>query len=105
VLKQYRVAARARGIVWDLSAEEFAVITASTCAYCGLPPRTVARPSKNGWFIYNGIDRVDSGLGYVVGNVVACCPICNHAKRDMTLSVFVAWIKRLAAHERERDRL
>lgn len=98
VLKQYRGAARTRGLSWEISGEDFDALTASDCAYCGVAPSTISSPSGNGSFMYNGIDRVDNRLGYVPGNVVPCCPTCNHAKHTMTQAAFLAWIARLVAH-------
>jgi 5-methylcytosine-specific restriction endonuclease McrA len=95
VLKQYRCAARSRGIVWELTGTEFDLITAGNCAYCGLPPSNVNRSSHNGTFVYTGIDRVDNARGYVISNVVPCCQVCNHAKKDMSLEQFKTWIRRL----------
>jgi hypothetical protein len=43
----------------------------------------------------NGIDRIDSKLGYVEGNVVSCCKICNSAKGDLTLAEFENWINKM----------
>lgn len=46
-------------------------------------------------FIYQGIDRVDSDKGYVTGNVLPCCRICNCAKGTLTKTEFECWAKRL----------
>jgi hypothetical protein len=97
VLRHYRQkSARDRGLAWELSGEEFDRLTAQDCAYCGCPPSTVNRTGRSsGEFVYNGLDRVDNTLGYVPGNVVACCPTCNYAKKDMPYEQFMAWIARL----------
>ena len=42
-------------------------------------------------FKRNGIDRIDNALGYIESNVVACCPICNLAKRNLPVDTFVSW--------------
>jgi hypothetical protein len=44
---------------------------------------------------YNGIDRIDSTRGYLVGNVVACCKYCNTSKNTMTQKDFKQFIKRV----------
>ena len=43
----------------------------------------------------NGIDRVDSGKGYVINNVVPCCKYCNIAKGEMSREDFLKWVKRV----------
>jgi hypothetical protein len=49
-------------------------------------------------FRYNGIDRVDSSMGYVAGNVVPCCSTCNRMKLDHSYDDFIAHIKKIVAH-------
>ena len=98
VLKQYIGGARARGLSWNLSNEQFFSITQQCCFYCGVGPLRVRKPSKNGEFRWNGIDRIDNTIGYEPTNVRPCCSICNHAKRDMTTDAFAEWIDRLVAH-------
>lgn len=93
----YRSSARTRGHSWELTGDQFDEITSKDCTYCGCPPSMVKRnPYRNSseW-IYNGIDRVDSSVGYVPENVVPCCEICNKAKRDLSYEDFMAWIARL----------
>ena len=98
ILKQYRWAARKRGLAWELTADDFYRITQEPCFYCGLPPSATAKPSRNGSYIYSGIDRLENRTGYVSTNVVACCSTCNHAKHVMPVVVFLSWIDRLIAH-------
>ena len=103
VLKQYRGSARRRGLAWELNGEEFDKLTAQDCSYCGCPPSAVQRTGRSsGEFVYSGIDRVDNALGYVIGNVVPCCSVCNHAKKDMSHDEFMAWVTRLAAFQAGR---
>lgn len=104
VLNEYKRGASERGLVWELTAEQFTELTQQDCVYCGQSPsrthRCVPRGKKkrtegNGVFIYNGIDRLDSAHGYTVGNVVPCCTLCNRAKSDLALKAFQEWIDRL----------
>ncbi len=90
---------------FDRSFEEFFAITQKDCHYCGVERSNIStgKPdprckfiSKVGTFIYNGIDRQDNGLGYVEGNMVPCCDICNKAKRDLPLAIFEAWMDKIA---------
>jgi hypothetical protein len=48
---------------------------------------------------YGGIDRKDNTIGYVVGNVVPCCIVCNRAKMDLPYEAFLAWLGRVTAYQ------
>ena len=89
---QYKVNAKRSELPMVLSFDEAAALMSQPCSYCG----------GNG----GGIDRIDSSLGYVASNVVACCSVCNYAKRDMPLSVFLSWVERIYEHQSllQRDR-
>jgi hypothetical protein len=96
----YRKAAKDRGIPFNIDLEFFRVITKGNCFYCGVMPgeRAQLHPSANGRYTGNGVDRIDNSLGYSVGNCVPCCEICNKAKRDLSLSRFAEWVKRISGH-------
>jgi hypothetical protein len=94
VLKRYKRHAIERNLSWQLSDDHFDELTQARCFYCNQLPVKRQR-SKNGSFVYNGIDRRNNSLGYTKRNVVACCSICNHAKGTMTLSEFRHWVARL----------
>jgi hypothetical protein len=49
-------------------------------------------------FRWNGIDRIDSSKGYVPGNVVPCCTVCNIMKLDHSHAGFIAHIEHILAH-------
>lgn len=98
----YQYNAKVKGVPFQLSREEFCILIASPCHYCGAPP--AARMwHKDLWsgIIYNGVDRVNNGFGYEEGNAVPCCRTCNVAKRDMAVEDFLAWIKRAYLHQTE----
>jgi len=101
---------RAKKFQFDflLSIEEFKQYILQTCYYCGREPRTIhpslARIHKrktNGSITYNGLDRINSDLGYTLDNIVTCCEICNKAKRDLSLQEFREWIKDLINFNKE----
>lgn len=103
VLGGYRHGARKRGLAWELTDEDFDRLTAENCFYCGSPPACRTKRVKsvrhyNGDFVYNGIDRIDNAVGYIPGNVLPCCGICNKAKRDLPFDDFLVWIARLVEH-------
>jgi 5-methylcytosine-specific restriction endonuclease McrA len=86
--------------VWGLSRSDFKILTSSNCFYCGTPPiETHQGPRSNGAYTYNGIDRVNSDLGYTLDNCVPCCKYCNYAKNSFDQYDFLEWTKRLANYK------
>jgi hypothetical protein len=51
--------------------------------------------SAYGYYIYNGIDRLNKNKGYIIQNCVSCCKICNRAKSDMTYNKWLKYLKNL----------
>jgi len=47
--------------------------------------------------VYNGVDRLDSSIGYTVSNCVASCGDANLAKQSLTYDEFIALCKEIAA--------
>lgn len=94
----YKAGAKKRNYSFDLSLDIFTALTQKSCFYCGAPPlqKTVFRNSYNGQYTYNGIDRIDNTKGYIEGNVVACCGICNMMKGSMNHLDFVNHIARIS---------
>lgn len=100
LLGKYQRAAKERGFVWQLSDEQFKEIVSHPCHYCGTVPSQVsAKQSANGLFLYNGIDRLNNGVGYVLGNVVACCGVHNKMKGTMPHDEFVAQCSKVAIYK------
>ena len=77
----YKTGALKRGLVFELTAEEFNALTTAVCFYCG-----TSGP--------NGVDRQDNHVGYTVGNCVTCCKHCNYAKGALTIEDFMIWLRR-----------
>lgn len=101
LLSNYRRRARTTGRAFSLSATQFRELVEKHCHYCGAEPTQVfrIRKSAHGEFSYNGLDRVDNGLGYVPGNVVPCCGDCNIAKHTRSSAEFLAWAERVHRHQ------
>ncbi len=100
LLGGYKRAARKRGISWELTNEEFFSITKQDCFYCGTEAAQVFHSSKshNGYYVYNGIDRLDSDSSYVSGNCVSACGPCNWAKGAMSVDAFLSLIEQVYRH-------
>ena len=103
LLASYIKSATSRNHEWGLSREKFDELIDGECVYCGVSKNKERKPNKgvNGGFFYTGIDRIDSGKGYVPGNVVSCCWDCNRAKGALSDAEFREWISRLMRHQTE----
>ena len=81
------------------------------CAYCGKEPSNIFRmkykdvdgvyrrgvdPSME--IRWSGLDRVDSSLGYIHGNVVPCCGECNAMKSKLPLDEWFTLMARSQSH-------
>lgn len=94
----YKRNALKRNVQFELSKETFLEITKQNCTYCEIAPFKKYKHShhkNSGYFVYNGIDRLDNNKGYVKGNMTPCCFICNRAKGELTLDEFYQWIDRI----------
>lgn len=89
IFNSYKRNANKYNRVFELTFEEFLIITSKNCFYCGRAPIASFQP-KDSWapYVYNGIDRVDNSIGYIKSNVVPCCKNCNVAKAQMTQEEF-----------------
>jgi hypothetical protein len=82
----------------ELSLEEWMEKVNDNCFYCGLPPQDIhfsyskKRYSKgideDNRETFNGIDRIDSSIGYTLDNTVSCCNMCNRMKSDFLQNEF-----------------
>lgn len=100
---RYIKSAVKRGIEWRLSPEKFLHIIKLDCDYCGAEPRIYESKPNYGKgrtvkTLMNGIDRVDSSLGYVEGNVVPCCSACNKMKMGVSREEFTMQVLKIAKH-------
>jgi hypothetical protein len=82
----YKSNAKQRDISFNITFEEFTEFWGKPCTYCGDDIDTV------------GIDRVDSGKGYIVSNLTACCTECNLMKRHHSRDFFIKKLKRIIRH-------
>jgi hypothetical protein len=96
ILLGYKRKALQRGLEWAISDQRFFELTQMPCYYCSSVPATTRRSkTQNGPFVYNGVDRKENERGYINGNVVPCCKICQRAKMDMPFKEFVTWLMRI----------
>lgn len=96
VYKFYYDNAKRKGHDFELEFDELIEMTQQSCHYCGCKPLNNYKLANDGFeFKYNGIDRVDNSKGYVVGNVVPCCKMCNAMKSNLDPDEFLAQVKKI----------
>jgi len=88
VYKNYKVSAKNRNLSFNIDKNKFKELTQKNCHYCDSAPYTIAKAKNgkrklNGDFVYNGLDRIDSQIGYELNNVVTCCKFCNRLKSNL----------------------
>lgn len=101
IIRRYRYGAINKGHSWNLTDEMALSLIRSPCYYCGevgMRARRNKRNPSNTALNINGIDRMNSDLGYEVDNVVPCCSRCNFRKREIPYDEFLEWIKIVYEH-------
>jgi hypothetical protein len=95
----YRTNANSRNISFELTKEIFISIVSKNCFYCGQEPiESQFSKSRNRTkikFLHNGVDRVNSKLGYTMENCVSCCSMCNLMKNKFSIEDFLSKIKQI----------
>lgn len=111
-----------RDLDFNLTFEQFISIINQNCFYCGIEPQKF-NPylNKNGhqkfnkkgqyltqptvdraWIVANGLDRYDNNLGYLIDNVVPCCPQCNQSKMDFTVTDFLSHAEKITNYQKTK---
>jgi len=90
----YKNGASRRNFCWELTKEKFIELLFSNCHYCHSTPLTIIKINSH-ILMVNGVDRINSNIGYTEGNCVPCCKFCNRAKGDATLEEFKNWILKI----------
>ncbi len=103
----YRLQARRRGLVFEISFDEFVRLIKKNCHYCNQVPcnydgthfrKKYDQPEYR--IFYSGLDRINSDLGYISENVVPCCKKCNVAKNWYSEFEFLSWVKSIYEHKK-----
>lgn len=95
----YKRSAAKKKLEFTLSKDQLRILTSSPCAYCGCQPHTLKKTTSGySSYVYNGIDRKNNNLGYILSNCVTCCKDCNYAKQTMTLPIFAEWVAKVYNH-------
>lgn len=91
ILTNYKHACKKRKHEFLLSREEVFQLISQNCFYCNKSPDFEYTKTLK----VNGMDRLDSKIGYTKENTVPCCHICNIMKNKYTLDDFKNQIKKI----------
>jgi hypothetical protein len=95
----YQRHARDRKFAFEISEERVHQLFDGDCFYCGASPIPKQVKTRRSSFARNGIDRVNSEIGYLEGNVVSCCEDCNIAKMKRSATDFIDHCRRVTEHQ------
>lgn len=100
VLVSYKHNAGRKGHVFELSEKTFYKLIHEPCYYCGTAAsNTIKDEYSDATLSYNGIDRLDSKVGYIEdGNCVPCCTTCNRMKLELGEQDFLDWVELVFNH-------
>lgn len=106
--RSYKRGAENRKLLFDLSISSFKNLCTQKCHYCQSPPRKYSRyanhndgkirkwkgvsdfTAQRSWIDCNGIDRKNSSIGYIEGNILPCCTTCNMMKGKLDYKAFIS---------------
>lgn len=100
---RYKRSANKREIDWYLTFPQFMEMAKRNCVYCDAAPREYKSRLKRGRgaeiiTLMNGIDRIDSNIGYLEYNCVPCCSTCNMMKMTLTGVEFIMQVVKIYNH-------
>ena len=94
-LHAYQRRAKRKGLEFSLPLDYFIKLVTSPCSYCGVESNSETRRVKSLRVPMLTVDRIDSKLGYTVGNCAPACKRCNTMKMDLSRNEFISQAKRI----------
>ena len=88
----YKSNAKRRKLDFDLDLDQFDNITQQKCVYCG------NYSGEYNKIPFSGIDRINSDIGYIKGNIVPCCDTCNKMKGVLTIDRWLNHMQSILEH-------
>ena len=97
--------AKYRQLDFELTKEEFESLIIRPCYYCGEPAKLHdGIHNRVGLkFPINGIDRLNSNIGYIMHNCVPSCFKCNSMKMDIPKEDFLDRIKKIYEYQNRKE--
>lgn len=95
---QYKSSAKKRKLIFDLTIDDFEKLIKGNCKYCNSTPNEFIYKAGNYEttpIMRNGIDRINSDIGYSMENCVSCCTKCNRCKMDLTVNDWLDHMKKI----------
>jgi len=86
----YQRTAEIKQLDFKLTKEEFFDIVQQNCSYCGI------MQDKG----FNGVDRVDSTVGYIASNCVTSCAMCNYMKGCLDKNIFLQRVEHIMTYNK-----
>lgn len=97
---EYKIRSKKRNIEFNLTKDEFMILTKSNCSYCGeSPSKRFHRNDYNDVTIFNGIDRINNQLGYIINNCTTCCERCNFMKGKLPKKEFLEQVNKIYKYQ------
>jgi hypothetical protein len=93
--------ARHRGILFELTVEQYKDLLKNNCYYCGDVSviENIEATDTDSEILYKfGIDRKDSAVGYIFENCVSCCSTCNYMKLSLSVFVFLRRVEHIVKY-------
>ena len=100
----YKSKSKSRNYEFKLTKEQFRELTQQNCYYCDIEPKQIIKPRiknrsdeyvKWSTYFYNGIDRKNNNIGYVIENCIPCCSRCNKMKMTLHVDDFLSSVKKI----------
>lgn len=92
LFRRYQANASNSNRIFDLTLNQFKTLINQNCHYCGEQPSTTCK-SRTSSILYNGIDRKDNNIGYILSNSISCCKMCNRMKHVFGQDEFLTKIE------------
>ena len=86
----YKRNAALKQLAFELTKDEYMILVKTNCTYCGI------MQDKG----FNGIDRVVSTIGYVSGNCVSSCAMCNYMKGCLDKNIFLQRVEHIMSYNK-----
>lgn len=90
----YKQRANKNNWSFTLTQENYNHITNQPCYLCGKPNTPQHK---------NGIDRVDSSIGYVMENCKPCCGGCNYMKNNFNIETWMSQLMRIQSQHKHQN--
>ena len=105
-IRHYRYNAKTRGLFWALTENQVVDLMKKDCFYCGNHPSSRAldggHKRAKRMLVCNGLDRLDSSIGYTPENVVPCCGSCNLLKGSKSVVEFLSLIEKISQFQESK---